>query len=266
MNWEALLQLSETYEQQDQYKLAAEFAEQALEAMPENVDPANRGTQAVRAVNLRLQARQRKQARQLAQFWLDRNSLPDSYVRELRNLVTGITNQRTSSEARRRSKNSGGSSPVVDPTMNPTEPIAPTNTSILDEVASRILALPEIELQRQCARALEASIRLDIEHDPPRPTSPSQIATDIGVPISLQRRLGICLRKEDAFEFLNRLRVAPQRNFFRRLTNSTYAKFFGRRVSGDGGKPYVFTYAEILHFEKIETQIQLPPNLESLLN
>jgi hypothetical protein len=95
--------------------------------------------------------------------------------------------------------------------------------------------------------------------------SPSRIASDIGVPISTQRENSICLTKSEALEFLSRLGIAPRMGFKRNLTKAKYERFFDRKISSDGGKPFVFTYAEILHFVEIEIYIPFPDSLRSLL-
>ena len=274
MNWEELLAQSaereataeaseEPSERKRLFKEAVNLVQQALPRIP---DTSERGNQALRIGNLLLQAGRPKKAKELVQNLVKQNSLPtdsDFKVR-VEDLLTQLTNITTLHEAKRGSTNPGVSPADVNPD-DPSQPVIPQNPNILDKVVAKILAVPVEDLRRRLAQALEASISIDIEHNPPRPMSPSQIASDIGVPISTQRENAICLTKDDAFEFLSRLGISPRRGFKRNLTKAKYEKFFDRKISGDGGKPYVFTYAEILHFVEIEIQIPFPDSLSSLL-
>jgi hypothetical protein len=259
---------SETESQKDIYRLAAENAARALHNIP---DDSIRGIQAVRAVRLFQNAGQQKRSRKLAQSWLGENSLPQTSLNDLRNLIIVSTNNITVREANRRGTSTNEL--MTDPNSTPrqvaspnSQLVRPINQSLFATVEANILSLPVLSFQKICIEALQESIRLDIEHDPPQPSSPSEIADEFGVSIKIQRQLGICLTKTDAFDFLERLGVRPQKSSFnRQLTKGTYEKFFHRVSSSDGGKPFVFTYAEILHFEGIETLLELPASLVNLL-
>ena len=274
MDWEELLRQSaereaaaiateESVEKKRLYKESANLVQQALPSIPDTLE---RGNQALRIGNLLLQAGSPKKAKKLVQDLVEQNSLPidgDFKVR-VGGLLAQLTNITTIREASIRRTNSGVSPVKINPD-NPSQSVTPENVNVLNAVVSRILAIPVKELQRKLAMALKVSILVDIEHNPPRPMSPSQIASDIGVPISTQREHGICLTKDEAFEFLSRLGISPRRGFRRNLTKAKYESFFGHQISSDGGKPYVFTYAEILHFVEIEINIPFPDSLLSLL-
>jgi hypothetical protein len=272
---------SETDRKKD---LCGQAANNVLKVLSSIPDDAIRGNQAVRAVRLLQNAGQQKRSREVAQSWLGRNSLPQTSLNDLRNLIIVSTNNITVREARRRRLSTNelttdqNSTPgqAVDPTSqglfttveaNILALVSPTSQGLFATVEANILALPVPSFQQICVRALQASVRLDIEHDPPQPSSPKEIATDVGVTIRVQRQLGICLTKDDAFDFLERLGVRPKKSSFnRQLTKGSYERFFRRDISSDGGKPYVFTYAEILHLEGIEPLLTLPPVLEDLLS
>jgi hypothetical protein len=252
---------SETDRKKNLYGQAANNVVKVLSSIP---DDAIRGTQVVRAVRLLQNAGQQKKSREVAQSWLGRNSLPQTSLNDLRKLIIVSTNNITVREAKRRRISTNEL--MTDPNSTPGQAVSPTIQGLFATVEANILALPVPSFQQICVRALQASVRLDIEHDPPQPSSPNEIATDVGVTIRVQRQLGICLTKDDAFDFLERLGVRPKKSSFnRQLTKGSYKKFFGRDISSDGGKPYVFTYAEILHLEGIEPLLTLPQILEDLL-
>ncbi len=268
--WEELIRLSEELEAQAdahedleiQKSLCGRAGSSVETALPGITDDAVRGTQAIRAVQLLQRSGQQKRARELAQYWLGKNSLPQTNLDDLKSLIIVSTNDITVREAKRRRI-----SPKIElMTPNGTSLVSPINQNLFSTVEANIVALPLPNFQKTCVQALQASILLDIEHDPPQPSSPSQIADEFGVAIRIQRQLGICLTKNDAFDFLARLGVRPQKSSFnRQLTKGTYERFFNRDISSDGGKPYVFTYAEILHFEGIEPLLELPQPLRDLL-
>ena len=274
MDWKELLAQSaereaaavasdESSEKKILYKEAANLVQQALLSIP---DTSERGNQALRIGNLLLQAGRPKTAKKFVQDLVEQDSLPtdgDFKVR-VEGLLTQLTNITTIREAKKISTNLGVSSVTVNP-EDSSQPLIPQNPNILDKVVAKILAVPVEDLRRRLAQALEASISIDIEHNPPRPMSPSQIASDIGVPILIQREDGICLTKDEAFKFLSRLGILPRRGFKRNLTKAKYEAFFERKISSDGGKPYVFTYAEILHFVELEIHLPFPDSLSSLL-
>jgi hypothetical protein len=274
MDWEELLRQTaereaaaeaseEPSERRRLFKEAANLVQQALPNIP---DLSERGNQALRIGNLLLQAGRPKKAKQVIQELVERNSLPDDddFQGRVETLLIELTNITTIREAKNRSTNPGVSPVTINPD-NPSQLVIPQNPNILDELAAKILAVPLEDLRRRLAQALQKSISIDIEHSPPRPMSPSEIASDIGIPISTQRQNSICLTKNEAFEFLSRLEIAPKRGFKRNLTKAKYEKFFGRKISSDGGKPYVFTYAEILHFVELDINIPFPDVLRSLL-
>jgi hypothetical protein len=273
MDWEELLRQSAEREaaavasgkSSEKKRLYEEAANLVQQALPRISDTSERGNQALRVGNLLLQTGHPKRAKQSIQDLVEQNSLPTDSDFKVR-VEALLTKIKTFRQAKKRSTNPGVSPVTVNP-EDSSQPLIPKNANVLDEVVTNILAIPvDVEdLRRRLAQALEASISIDIEHNPPRPMSPSQIASDIGVPISTQRENAICLTKDDAFEFLSRLGISPRRGFKRNLTKAKYEKFFDRKISGDGGKPYVFTYAEILHFVEIEIQIPFPDSLSSLL-
>jgi hypothetical protein len=225
-------------------------------------DDSIRGEQVVRAVRLLNQAGERKRAKTIAQYSLNGNSIPLTSKDELRALINEITNAKTSTEIRNR----GRGALVEELSSGLTPKLLTITTPTRFSNVSDILSLPAQPLRAKCAKALQASFTLDVEHDPPAPKSPSQIATEFGVPISLQRQLGICLTKETAYEFMETLGVTPkQGKFYQNLAKKKYKEFFNREISSDGGKPFVFTYAEILHLQEIEALLPFPEELSELL-
>ncbi len=271
--WEEFIRLSEqleaeadTHEDLEIQKSLYGRAGSSLEAaLPEITDDEVRGNQAVRAVQLIQRSGQQRRAIELARYWLGKNSLPQANLDDLKSLIIVSTNDITVREAKRR--RISPNTEFMTPNSTSDGLVSPTNLGLFSNVEADILDLPVPNFQKTCVQALQASILLDIEHDPPQPSSPSEIADEFGVAIRIQRQLGICLTKNEAFDFLERLGVRPQKSSFnRQLTKGTYERFFNRDISSDGGKPYVFTYAEILHFEGIEPLLELPIALQNLLS
>lgn len=129
-------------------------------------------------------------------------------------------------------------------------------------VASHLIALGSGELQHICINALKASITLDLESLPPSPASPEQISEEFGINLRLMHQLGICITKRDVYDFLNSLGIPSSRyRISRKITRHAYESFFDRNISCIGKKPCVFTYAEVLHFEEIKIQLELPASL-----
>lgn len=270
LDWEENLRQSKAYEhlaiEAESYQLPEaprlfRLAAEAVQACLDNIPDAHvQSEQVVRAVKLFLKASKPTQAKVLAQLWVSNKNLLQQALNELYNSIPNldltVINSRTPIDT-----------DLSVPINYSSEIVTSTERDILRNVANDILALPEPDMKVICAHALAASILLDIDHDPPRPYSPRQIAEEFGVRLEVQRELGICLTKESALEFLERLRIAPKKgSFYRRLSDQGYRYVFDRAPSSIGKKPLVFTYAEILHFEDITFRLQFPPVLQHLLD
>jgi hypothetical protein len=137
---------------------------------------------------------------------------------------------------------------------------------ILAPISEQILRAPTDDLRRKLVLALESSLKIDRDHDPPQPFSPQRIAEDFGVPITVQRQYSICLTKDGAFKLMNQLNIALTRHKVRRqFTKQMYETLFHRPISSAGKKPYVFTHAEVLHMQELAITIPMPEELASLL-
>lgn len=271
MDWESIIAQSQELERKELYDEAARLLRNVLEHIQ---DRSILGREVIHACKLFISAGNPENAISLAQDWSERNGyLPGIVLEELNTIIHDQNNRiqnnndRTNREINNRRTSHNEPALVATPSDSPSAIVTSTNSDILQYVSDNILALPEPDFRINCARALVASILVDIEHDPPQPYSPVQIAVGFGVTLEVQRRLGICLTKKSALEFLELLKIAPKKgNFNRRLSKRGYENVFGRDPSSIGNKPYVFTYAEILHFEDITFRLQVPTALQNLLN
>ncbi len=222
-------------------------ADLLMPVMEHLTEPATKGRQAVRLVKLLFEAGKYTTAKETSESYVSQNSIPDISRSELENLISQIT---TLLPINRRSRGKV----VTDPIMH------------LANFAEKILAASPLNFQQRLAHALNASIQIDVENDPPQPYSPSDIATDFGVPISIQRQYSICLTKDTALEFMNQLGIALTKDKLRKqFSERRYNELFGRPISSDGIKPFVFTYAEVLHMQELAIMIPFPSELNYLL-
>lgn len=218
-------------------------------------DPSVKGEQAVRLVNLKLRGGKLKKAIAIAQQHVSQNSIPDISRATLTGLIQEITARQTEIQMQQRNRNGGGAM------FNNTHAV-----NFFAPIAGRILALPSDHLQTNLALALQASILIDTDNAPPQPYSPARIAQDFGLPIAVQRQYNICLTKDTALEFMNQLGIALTQDKVRRqFTEKKYQKLFDRPISTDGKRPYVFTYAEVLHMQELATMLPFPTGLGHLL-
>jgi len=226
-------------------------ANMLLPLMEDLTDAEAKGEQSVRIVELKFRAGRFTEARKIASEYLNQNSIHPSYRSSLEKLIISIT--------------------VLQPTNMRSRGIVLTDpefdyAQILTPIAKGILCASTEDLQKKLARALNASIQIDKDHDPPKPFSPTKIAEDFGVPITVQRQYSICLTKDGALEFMTKLSIALTKHKMRRqFTRKMYESLFDRQISSAGKKPYVFTHAEILHMQQLELELPMPEELSSLL-
>ncbi len=127
----------------------------------------------------------------------------------------------------------------------------------------KILNHPLVEFRRTLARALAESLRLDHRY-PPRPLSPMDISGHFDIALSRQLDFSIILTRRMAVDFLNALGRKTSLTMLKRRYNAkSYRDFFGRGIC-QVGDSYVFTYAEILHMEKLDVHLKLSDVLAQL--
>lgn len=130
---------------------------------------------------------------------------------------------------------------------------------LFDEVVKAIHNIPEDGLKKSLIRSLEQSVKLDAGNDPPQPKSPRQLSERYGIDIDVLHQYQIVLTKDDAIEFLKSLGLKVREpKFKRKYTASTYSNYFDRPVSKKGERALVFTYAEILHWFGLKTDLTIP--------
>ena len=227
-------------------------ANMLLPLMEDLSDAEVKGEQSVRIVSLKLRAGRFAEAKIIAAEYLNRSDILPTYRSSLKKLVSSIN---VLQPPNMRSRGLVLTDPEFD--------YAP----ILTPVAKGILSASTVDLQKKLARALNASIQVDTDHYPPKPFSPTEIAEDFGVPITVQRQYSICLTKDGALEFMNKLSINLTKHKMRKqFTRRMYESFFDRQISTAGKKPYVFTHAEVLHMQELSTiELPMPEELRSLL-
>ena len=139
-------------------------------------------------------------------------------------------------------------------------------TKTLDRVAERILKVNDAAVQRSLARALRASIRVDLENNPPRIASATDVSNFSGISLQALLETGVIVSKKTGHEFLSSLDIATQSyERFKKTSTSSYFTEFFRRPPARLGRTFVFSYAEILHMTSTPLTLELPSALEPLL-
>jgi len=137
-------------------------------------------------------------------------------------------------------------------------------STYLENVADEIFGL-DAAVQKEYARALRDSLRLDIDHNPPQPETAKAISRDSGIPLESLRRTKICLTKKHAHEFLTAFGISDsEQSFARKYNTNQYVAFFDREPTKISGRTFLLTYAEWIQMTGHRFEPPLPQRLKEL--
>lgn len=144
-----------------------------------------------------------------------------------------------------------------------------TARDLLEAAEAKILNLSKPDLRVLYAKALEKSLKLDLDGDGarrrPKPFSPDDIKNDFGLGLDTQLKYHIIVDRRDAVTFLNfEGNDITYATFCKKYGSVAYADKFNRSLSRSGNA-HVFTYAEVLHLVEHEIPVELPPKLSKTL-
>ena len=153
------------------------------------------------------------------------------------------------------------------------ESVTMCDDTFLSEICRRVLQELAPVRREAFVQAFSASLLLDGSYISrnvtglPNVLRPYDIEREYGFSFNDQRAYGISLTRPAAYQFLRQYTAIRKFAFDKRYTRIYYEEQFGTQpcYMSESSKVMLLTYAEWLHFLKINIQPDLPKELEDLI-